>query len=332
MFKRLLLLATVIAGVTGSGQAVHAAGVNFQVAPEIPKNQINKQLEYYDLLVAPGSTQNISFLIQNTDSGSHKFAVSVNRAGTSADGNTSYSQHGVKPTKSLKVNIESLFPKPHTYTVDPHSTRRINLKLKAPQTAWSGILLGAINIQKVDQAAGANGKVGITSIPGYAIGIQLQATKTLATYTPQLQFNGANVKTNASGSQITALLENPAPILQTGLHVSAQVFHKDKKVLTNEIAGIKLAPNAQMAFPLTKADTALKSGTYHLVVNAKNGKQQWHFEDTFTIVNPVMKTKTTKAVKAAKTNPFPAWLVALLIAIASALGWYVWYLRSHHHD
>lgn len=332
MFKRLLLLAAVIAGVVGSGQAVHAASVNFQVAPEIPKNQIDKRLEYYDLLVTPRTTQNLTFLIQNTDSGSHKFAVSVNRAGTSPDGNTSYSEHGVKPTSSLKVNIESLFPKPHTYTVDPHSTRRISLKLKAPKEAWSGILLGALNVQKVDQDASTNGTVGITSRPGYAIGIQLQATKTLPTYTPELQFNGAQVATNASGSNVSALLENPAPILQTGLHVSAQVLRNNKKVLSQEIAGIKLAPNAQMAFPLTKTTTSLKSGTYHLVVNAQNGEHKWHFEDNFTVVNPVMKSKTETKAKQAHDGPFPSWLVAVMIAIVSALGWYIWYLRSHRQD
>ncbi|WP_407895410.1 DUF916 and DUF3324 domain-containing protein [Lacticaseibacillus sp. N501-2] len=331
MFKRLLLMAALVAGVAGGGHAVHAAEVNFQVAPEIPSNQIDKKLQYYDLLVTPGTTQNLTFLIQNTDSGSHKFAVSVNRAGTSPDGNTSYSEHGAKPTKSLKVNIESLFPKPHTYTVDPHSTRRISLKLTAPKTAWSGILLGALNVQKVDQDAGSGGAVGITSRPGYAIGIQLQATKTLPTYTPQLQFNGAEVSTNASGSNVSALLENPAPMLQQGLHVSAKVFHKNKQVLHHELAGIKLAPNAQMAFPLTTKPQALKAGTYHLVVTAQNGKQNWHFEDDFTVVNPVMKTQTTKT-QTAHTGPFPAWVVAVMIAIASALGWYVWYLRSHRHE
>lgn len=332
MFKRLLLLATIIAGVAGGGHTVHAGNVTFQVSPEFPSNQINKKLDYYNLLVAPGSTEKISFLILNSDSGSHKYHVSVNRAGTSSDGDTSYNLHGVKPTTSLKVNIESLFPKPHTYTVAPHSTRRISLALKAPTTAWSGILLGGLRVQQVDNSAGSSADVGVNSQPAYTIGLQLQATKMLPVYTPALQFNGPRVSTKASGTTISALLENPDPILQTGLFVSARAVRNGKTVLTQDMAGIKLAPNAQMAFPLAKTPKTLKSGKYQLVIDAHNGEQKWHFADDFHVVQPVMKTKTTSTKIQNHQHQFPAWLVAVLIAIASALGWFIWQLLSHRKN
>lgn len=333
MFKRLLLMVAVMAGMAGSGHAVHAASVNFQVAPEFPTNQIDKKLNYYNLHVTPGTTQKLSFLILNSDSGSHKFNVSVNRAGTGSDGDTSYSVHGAKPTTSLKVNIEALFPKPQTYTVAPHSTRRITLPLKAPTEGWSGILLGAIHVVQLDNNSNANGNVGVSSHPAYTIGMQLQTLATLPTYTPALQFNGTNVKTTVSGSMISAKLENPNPTLETGLHVSAKVFHAGKKVLQNDMAGIKLAPNAEMAFPLTETAKALKPGKYSLIIDAQNGEQQWHFADDFTITQTVMKTTATATPKAAKTGPFPAWLVAVLIAIASTLVWFIWQLKANErHD
>ncbi|WP_125708314.1 DUF916 domain-containing protein [Lacticaseibacillus porcinae] len=327
MFKRLFLLAAVIAGVAGGGHVVHADSVTFQVSPEFPSNQINKKLNYYNLLVAPGATQKISFLIINSDSGSHKYHVSVNRAGTSSDGDTSYNLHGVKPTQSLKVNIESLFPKPRNYTVDPHSTRRIKLTLKAPSEAWAGVLSGGIRVQQVDSNANANTNVGVTAQPAYTYGIQLQATPTIPNYTPALQFNGPKVSTNTSGSTVAALLENPNPVLQSNLFVSAKVLRKGKTVLSQDMAGIKLSPNAQMAYPLTPTPKALKAGTYQLVVDAHNGDQKWHFEDKFTIVQPVMKTKANTTTDKAVMHHFPAWLVVILIIIAFALGWLIWYLR-----
>lgn len=331
MFKRLFLLAAVIAGVAGGGHVVHADSVTFQVSPEFPSNQINKKLNYYNLLVAPGSTQKISFLIINSDSGSHKYHVSVNRAGTSSDGDTSYNLHGVKPTQSLKVNIESLFPKPRNYTVDPHSTRRINLTLKAPSEAWDGILLGGLRVQQVDNNINNQADVGLKSQAAYTVGIQLQASATLPADTPALRSNGTKVATNASGTMVSALLENPDPYLQTGLFVSARVYHKNTKVLSQDMAGIKLAPNAQMAFHLTKSPKDLKAGRYHLVVDAHNGDQQWHFEDWFTVTKPVIKTKQPSA-ETHPLNKFPQWLVAILIAIVLALVWWIWKLRRNKHD
>lgn len=327
MFKRLMLLAAVIAGVAGSGQVVHAASVNFRVAPEIPKNQITKNLGYFDLLVTPGSTQALAIRIQNTASGSHRYLVQTNRAGTGQDGNTNYSEHGQTPTKSLAVNIESLMPKPHTYTVDPHTTRTIKLRLTAPKTAWAGILLGGIDVTQIDYGANKASGAATSTRPAYTIGLQIQATKQLQAYTPQLQFNGPKIKTTSSGTTVSALIENTAPVLQTGLRVSAKVTAaaSNKTVLTKTISSIKMAPNSEMAFPLAQTPANLKPGKYHLTLKAKNGDQSWHFADEFTVDQTVMKTKTT-AKQVVKSSPLPPWVSGILVVIASGLIYSIWYL------
>lgn len=328
MFRKLVLGLAMTIGLLQAAQPVHAASTNFQAAAELPSNQIDKQIHYFNLLVTPGSQQDLLILIQNTDSGSHRISVSPNRAGTNGNGLIDYSKHKQAKPKSLALNIEDYLPKPKIYTVDPHSTRRIKLRLNVPNKSWSGILLGGIRVEELDPNASgqkANSRVA------YNIAIELQTSKTLPKQTPQLQFNGVQLKERASGDSVNALLENPAPMIQSGLHVNAQIFHRNgtKVVMNRELSGITMAPNSIMTFPITQSAKMLRPGHYRLVIDGNNQSETWHFERDFTIHATVMKTKKTNT-QSAQHKIFPVWVVIGLLTIAVVLVVIIWQLRKKH--
>ena len=326
MFRKLVLGLAMTIGLLQAAQPVHAASTNFQAAAELPSNQIDKQIHYFNLLVTPGSQQELSILIQNTDSGSHRFSVSPNRAGTNGNGLIDYSKHQQAKPKSLALDIEDYLPKPKVYTVDPHSTRRIKLRLTVPNKSWSGILLGGIRVEELDPNASAQ---TANSRVAYNIAIELQTSKNLPKQTPQLQFNGVQLKERASGDSVNALLENPAPMIQSGLHVNAQIFHRNgnKVVMKRELSGITMAPNSIMAFPITQSAKMLKPGHYRLVIDGNNQSETWHFERDFTIHATVMKTKKTTSQNA-QHESFPIWVVIGLLTIVAGLAVIIWQLKK----
>ena len=115
MKKYLTIILTLIASVllvfTFDNKTIDAAtsnGVNYSISPELPSNQISKNIGYYDLKVTPGQKETIKFKINNSDSKDHTYKVSVNRAATDINGVIDYNDHGIAPDSDLQYNIEKL--------------------------------------------------------------------------------------------------------------------------------------------------------------------------------------------------------------------------------
>lgn len=69
MKKRLSILLIVLSiglGIGLKNETAFAATINYSVKANIPENQINKNLTYFDLRINPGSQQTISLTVQNT--------------------------------------------------------------------------------------------------------------------------------------------------------------------------------------------------------------------------------------------------------------------------
>lgn len=307
----------------GGVQPVLAASPNFTVKTELPSNQLDPNVHYFDLLVQPGSTQDLTLLLQNTDTGSHRFRISPNRATTSAAGQIDYSQHAASSPAGLAVDIETLLSKPKTVTVAPRSTKRVHVQLQVPKTAWSGILLGGIRIEKLDHTTGeTQAGVGITNQVSVTVAVQLQATKTLPALTPQLQFHGVKTKLTTAGALVFAKLENPLPAIMHDITVTAaitQAGHSKARLKTTQSA-LNLAPNSTFALALNTTAKALPAGKYHLDLTATNGQQHWTFGHDFTIQKaPLEAAKQANQPAVTKHQSLPAWFVALLLAILAAL-------------
>ncbi len=329
MFKRVITIALFFGLGLAANQTVHADSPNFGVAAVLPSNQINRERHYYDLVVAPGSTQTLTLAIQNTDTGTQRFKVSTNRATTSATGTIDYGQHAPAKPKTLGVDIETLLPKAKTYSLAPHTTKQIHLKLTAPKSAWTGVLLGGIRVEKLTGTKVAGSALTVRAAE--TIPLQLRATKTLPPLTPKLTFSGISVHPSANGTQIGVRLTNAVPAITTGVNVHASVYraHVKKASLQKDANDLKFAPNSEMTLPLSAEPSTLAAGKYRLAVTATKGDQHWHWRKSFTIKSAVTKTKQT-ATKTAPARATPLWVGGLLIAIVAVLGWIAWHLR--HHD
>ncbi|WP_390406465.1 DUF916 and DUF3324 domain-containing protein [Lacticaseibacillus jixiensis] len=326
MLKKFWAFALAVGMLTLGGQSVQAAATDFAVAPQLPANQIDHSVHYYSLLVQPGSQQDLTLLVQNGAATAARFKVSPNRATTGSDGDIDYTQHTPAKPEGLPLDIETLLPKPKVYTIPARTTKTLHLPLKAPKTAFEGILLGAIRVEKL-----SNDPTKQTNI-AYTIGVQLQSSQQLPASSPKLGFDGVKLTYTTTGAHVAATIDNPASMIQSGLTVQTHIYRRKTHHLIahHQQAGIRMAPNSQMFVTADNAK-ALVPGDYQLVVNANNGATQWHFTRNFSIKSNLLKSTAAKDPATPNSQALPAWLTVMLLVIALLLAAIVWSLVRKRH-
>ncbi|MDV2575667.1 DUF916 domain-containing protein [Lactiplantibacillus plantarum] len=108
----------------GLTMTARADDLNYTVQADLPDNQINQKVSYFDLKVTPGQTQNLTLTIKNSDSKEHRYTVSPNLAVTNNNGIIDYSQAKAKADDSLKFNIKTALSKSQVVTVPAKSSKK----------------------------------------------------------------------------------------------------------------------------------------------------------------------------------------------------------------
>nr|WP_281362222.1 DUF916 domain-containing protein [Lacticaseibacillus absianus] len=301
---------------------VHGAtNPGFSVTPELPAEQVDRQLNYWDLLLTPGTTKRLTLRLQNTTTRTQRFDLAVNRATTNVNGVIDYSVHGAKAPTSLPADLETLVSVPRTVRVAGYAVRRIHLTLNVPATAYDGVLLAGVRVTATAAADQA-------TRTAYVVGLQVR-TRPAATLAPRLSLSRATAAKVGSGSVVTAHLTNDQAAILEGLQVTARLTRTDSEAQVMRLTRdqLRLAPNSTLALPLNTSPQALPDGRYRLSVTAHTETKRWRFNKTFTV--RAARHVTTGPHRVLKLSP---WWFAGLVLIASGLaiaaGWLI--LHRHH--
>lgn len=329
-----MIILTFVAGllvIFTSGTTVLAAGksaVNYSISPELPENQIDKSLGYYDLKVNPGQKETIKFKINNTDTKNHTYKVSVNRARTDINGVIDYNDHGTKPDTSSQYDIENLVTYPKKVTVNANSSKEVTIDISAPSGKFTGELLGGIFVKENNQIDNT-GKLpkGITlrNEYNYVLGLQLRQNTDAVKSDIKLD---KSFETNNNGQvAVVAEMDNDVPTLEKQVEVSARVTPKNsnKVILKSEKKSMSMAPNSYFNYPINvntitgpSKNKRLKSGTYtmYLDVRANNNKDKWNLKRNFTVTNKQVAKINNKTPDRSKD----VWIILGVIAVLVIAG------------
>ncbi|WP_334329768.1 DUF916 and DUF3324 domain-containing protein [Companilactobacillus sp. HBUAS59699] len=307
-------------GIFFDSQTVQAENLNFSVSATQADNQIDKKITYFDLLVKPDQGQDLTIKIQNTDSQENKYRVSINRAGTNRNGVIDYSTHGVALDKSLnpKLNLESLVPAPTTVKVPANSTKEYTFHLNVPKKSFSGVILGGVRVQKVQDDDNKKSKgVSIVNQYAYVIGLQLQSNQDYVA--PNMKLLNVKAKQYNGRNYINAYLQNPKPTIMHDLSIKARVNTKGTKdkILSTTKKMMTMAPNSNFGFPIETNGKTLKSGKYTLILDAtaEKGKYHWHFSRDFAVTNKQASKLDKTSVDTHSEPNYFMWIVIAIIVI-----------------
>ncbi|KRM55833.1 DUF916 and DUF3324 domain-containing protein [Lacticaseibacillus sharpeae] len=314
------LLAFVAALLFIPGLTAHAESLHYTISANLPNNQLDTSASYFDLLVKPGSTQNLSIVITNSDSKAHNYSVATNRSETNTNGVIDYNKHNKTKPASLQANIEDMMPAPTKVKVPAKSAKTVTMKLSVPTKSFTGVVLGGIRVEELDTTSTAKKSKGLTLTNkfAYVLGLQLRETKNVSNIKPDMRLNKVGATQINNRNYISAYLENTQPTMMTTVRVKAKVYKdgsNDVFVKTDK-SDMKMAPNSVFAFPINANEYPLEAGNYKLVGDAwaENGKYHWHFSKSFVITGAEANklNKTAVDQKKPKTN----WLMYILIALA----------------
>ncbi len=316
-----LFLALILVWLGFPAQPTHAASPGFGVENLRAAAQIDPDASFFQLLASPNQTGNIKVKISNYTNGTHRYKVAINRATTNANGEIDYTQHGKKVPAKSQANIETLFTKPKTVSIAPRSVQTVTMAYKTPAKPISGIILGGVSVTCLDPET--NASAGLSSEVAYVTAVQLQATKAIPHFTPDLMMPSATAQSTSGGVEVIANLTNPLPVIQSKMTITAKLVKdgKHKATLKRTVKAARLAPNSHMPMALNLTPKDIKAGDYHVIVDAHlpNNQSHWHFSKPLHISQAVIKTTEAKAETHHLRN-LPAWLIILLIAIIASLA------------
>lgn len=307
-----------------------ASELTFGVETNLPDNQVAKDVNYFDLKLAPGTQQTISATVTNLTDKAVKLKPEVNAATTNINGVVEYTKTKTKADTTLRYSLAD-YVKPEQATVDipAHQQRQVKLNVTMPAGHFNGIIAGGLRLQDVNAiAAQKKAKKGTTVQNQYAyvIGIVLhQNTKTM---TPQMKLGQVKASQSNYRNVINATLRNVTATYINQLTVKAKIYprgsEKVKYQQTNK--GMQMAPNSQLVFPVRLNGQPLKAGKYTMDLVATSKGHKWHFKRNFEI----------DGQRAAKLNkrdvtikPDYTWLYTLIgvIILLALIGGFWFYSR-----
>ncbi|WEA55448.1 DUF916 and DUF3324 domain-containing protein [Lactococcus lactis] len=325
-------------------KSIYASSSNFNVSPEIPENQVDKNLGYFNLVMSPESQQTLSFKVNNATSKSITVEMAFAHSTTNGNGLAIYDSSKAIKDSSLKYNIEDFVDIPKKeVTIAAHAQVIMTAKVTMPKGMDTGILSGGFSFKEKEGNQESGSSKGVSIKNEYRYVIALVTQQNIQKVSPQLKLNEVKATQVNSRNVFAANLQNISPTYLQDMNATATV----KGVTNSELkysfenSDMKMAPNSNFDFAIPvsikgnigdQTSKALEAGKYHLsmtvygvksatgayetTVNGKtvNYEYKWTFEKDFEIAGEKAKNLNNSDPTVHYKEPIN-WLMIIGIAL-----------------
>ncbi|AWZ45011.1 cell surface protein [Latilactobacillus sakei] len=269
---------------------------NFSIK-KVDTPEQTKAADFYDILAKPNQNTHLIANITNASDQQSTYTVTLRNGVTNDSGQIAY----VPNTKKASgQTLNQLSPTAVKVTVPANSKKDVTIPIKMPATTYSGIILGAMHVEKeTAQQKQTTKKAQIINHYGIEIPVVVRTTPSSTPDTKlQLKKVTAGLDTNKH-SAVLATLYNESNWVLTPLKVDAKVYRKSnhKLLYSSHKKGLEMAPNSSFNYAIEPGDEPLKAGTYTLDMTAKSDKKTWHFSSEFTIKRATLKENAKNELK-----------------------------------
>lgn len=336
---------------------------NVSVTTNQPKNQIDKNQSFFDVLLAPGETQELEVVLRNNTEKELVMLASVNTAVTNDNGVVDYSwsvpeakalaTENNQDQANLKIDVENIdydktlkFPLSRIakiaqeIKVPANSEKVAKVTVDMPKEAIKGVIAGGVYLsQKEDESENdeTNQGVQIKNKFVYVVGIQLRQKADISDILPELILDPAKISPTQVNyrNYLGVNLQNSEPIYIRDLKVDAQITKKGQKGILFEAAetGLKMAPNSNFNFGINWHNQEFKGGKYQLQLKARSEDydKEWSWNEEFTIESETAKKLNQRAVELEKDSNLLLYLIILALILLIILL-VIAYLVKRHLD
>ncbi|RZI49393.1 WxL protein host-binding domain-containing protein [Lactococcus kimchii] len=341
-FSKWFALGVVTLGLIGFGKTTFANEFNFSVDPAIPSNQVGKS-SYFDLLLKPGQTQDLTVVLGNSTDKTVTVEQSVASATTNINGVVEYSPNAIKPDTTLKYNLVDYVKAPKEIVLKPKSTQAVTVQVTMPNESFSGVIAGGLTYAEKDSDSANSAKnkgISIKNKYAFVVGLLMQQGATKVA--PDLKLLKVAPGLVNYRNVINVGLQNPKAGYLNQMYVNAEIKGLTNKSLDYKVnkESMQMAPNSNFNYPLAIGEgKKLEAGKYRLTMtvygqkDAEKGQYsmkdstgalqkfdyRWQFTQDFTITAAKAKALNAKDVTIKHEKVFPWMLVIGLLILLLAL-------------
>lgn len=306
-------------GMVSKSGVASAEAMSYSVKANIPDNQIDKNLTYFDLRMSPGETQTISLTVQNSSTEEITLIIEPNTAITNQNGVIDYSSNDHEKDSSLKYAFSDIISPAQEVTLAGNETKEVSFTIEMPEESFDGIILGGFHVYEVNLDNESTSEQ-IKNKYAYVIGAKLSVTDTIVE--PDLTLNEVEATLINYRTHITANLQNTEATIINDLEVTAQITKEgeDEVLYETTNSNLSMAPNSNFDFPISLNNQALEAGKYRIYIHATDGDQTWEFDKTFEIGAGEAADLNEEAVELVETNNTILYvIIGALVAICIIL-------------
>lgn len=348
-----------------SEERVFAANpsTNVSVTTNQPKNQLDKNQSFFDVLLAPGATQELEVVLRNNTEKDLVMLASVNTAVTNDNGVVDYSwsvplakelaKENNQDQANLKIDVEKIaydstlkVPLSTIATIAPeikvpaNSETIAKVTIDMPKEAIKGVIAGGVYLSQKEDATDndeTNQGVQIKNKFVYVVGVQLRQKADISELLPELILDPTKISPTQVNyrNYLGVNLQNSEPIYIRDLKVDAQITKKGQKGILFETAetGLKMAPNSNFNLGINWNNQEFKGGKYQLQLKARSEDydKEWSWDEEFTIASETAKKLNQRAVELEKDSNLLLYLIILALILLIILL-VIAYLVKRHLD
>lgn len=277
-------LIVVITGGTMVGNAEQSTNpTGFLYEVKFPENQ-KADAGYFDLKMNPSQQQTVQIILKNTSDKEITVEVSLNSTKTNSKGVLEYGPIDIKKDPSLKYDFVDIVKAPETVTLEPNSEKPLDIAITMPEVAFDGLIVGGIQLKQIDNDEDQANK-GSNVINKYAYVIAMVLQESDVEVQPELQFNKVYAsQVNYQNTIITDFSNIEANFLDN-LSVEVQIMSEksDEVLYETKKNSLRMAPNSNIAFPVSMQGEKMVSGKYRANILAVSGNKKWTWTEEFEI-------------------------------------------------
>lgn len=292
--------------------------VNFNIAPILPDNQLDRGNSFFDLKVESGTKQTLKVQINNFSKEEQKFRISINRAETNGNLIIDYSQSTDQKDINSEENIEEWVKYPESVTIPAEKAGVVSLEMSVPKKEFEGIVLGGIQVRR---DIPKQKEPELSTDYDYILGLML--TENEKKVEPDLKLLKISPEVISNNAGLNVTMQNPQPINISNVQMVGNIYKEEdqeKPVITREIKKGGIAPSSIFDINffngIAGETKPLDAGKYLLKLDFKDGSdRKWHFEKKFTITKKEAEAINTKVFTVEKDNTLLFIIIGILAGI-----------------
>lgn len=253
----------------------------------VPKNQKNKDVGYYDLLIEPAKTSSVQLNLINLSKKKLTLSLKYNSAKTNSNGVIEYGPNNLIKDRTLIYDFSDLVTGPNKVVLEPTSNKVITLSIQAPLNPFEGYIAGGIQImalENTEMKKSSDDNLVVNKF-AYLVGMLLSEGD-VSQLKPELTFNSVSVDTEQDHDRLLLNFSNIQPIFVEEMTAEVKVKNKETNNSAFELnkTGMRMAPNTQISLPISLKYKLTEPGNYILSATVRaNGGGHWSWEQEFRL-------------------------------------------------